>query len=196
MDGYEFVASMWASTVKLGGPAAILGGVYLFRKELVRLLPFMRVKYKDLELSYRLDQAEKEAAQLPPPPVDPLLPPPTQEDKSDFMKLAELNPRLAIMEAKEEVDEAIRRTAYYFDIEHSQKLSIRGLFQKLVTANIVKGSLKTLLQDLMRIGSEAIHNGDMSSIDADTAIKYRNLANTAIATLNGIVLHPPRRDIA
>ena len=71
MDGYQFIAAILQSVVSLAWPAAIFGSVWLFRDKLRTLLPLLRMKYKDLDVSFRLDEAEKEAAKIPPTPPSP-----------------------------------------------------------------------------------------------------------------------------
>src|SRR5437879_4886551 len=62
MDGYQFVASLVQSIASLGWPIAIVLAVWLFRDQLIKLLPLLRVKHKDWEASFRLEEAEREAA--------------------------------------------------------------------------------------------------------------------------------------
>jgi hypothetical protein len=93
MDGYQFIA-IFQSVVSLAWPAAVFGSVWLFRDKLRTLLPLLRMKYKDLDLSFRLDEAEREAAKIPPTPPSPDLEP-TPEEKTRFERLARISPRAA-----------------------------------------------------------------------------------------------------
>ena len=56
MDGYQFIASiiqtLFQTLAAFAWPVAFFGAVWLFRKELTRLLPFLRFKYKDWEMSF------------------------------------------------------------------------------------------------------------------------------------------------
>jgi hypothetical protein len=78
MDGFQFFASLFSSLVSRAWPVAIFGCVWLFRERLAELLPLLRLKHKDWELSLLLDQAEKEAAKIAPtdaaqrPPPGPI----------------------------------------------------------------------------------------------------------------------------
>ena len=107
MDGYQFSASIIQSLVSLAWPAAVIVCVWLFRTQLAMLLPNLRVKHKDWEISFRLNEAEKAAAKLPTAP-DALEPPPTPEEKSRFHQIAKLSPRAAILEMRATLEEAIR----------------------------------------------------------------------------------------
>jgi hypothetical protein len=90
------LASIIQSIASLAWPFALVVAVWLFREKIAELLPRFRAKYKDLEVSFRLDQAEKEAAGLPPAPASPEATP-TQEEKNKFVQIAEISPRAAIL---------------------------------------------------------------------------------------------------
>src|SRR5882757_545617 len=107
MDGYQFTAAMFQSVVSLAWPASVVAAVWLFREKLTQLLPFLRLKHKETEVSFRLDQAEKEAAKLPPPAPSPDLER-TPEEKSKFEQVAEISPRAAILEARAELEDVVR----------------------------------------------------------------------------------------
>src|SRR2546423_948763 len=102
MDGYALSASIIQSLVSLAWPAAIVFAVLIFRERLGRLLPLLHVKHKDWEASFRLDQAEKEAAALP--PQGPDVSEPTPEEKTKFEQIAELSPSAAIMDLRRELE--------------------------------------------------------------------------------------------
>jgi hypothetical protein len=118
MDGYQFSAAIFSSLVSLAWPAALVICVLLFRERLRTLLPFLRLKHKDTEVSFRLDQAEKESAQIDLQPTPELEP--TPEEKSRFEKVVEHSPRAAIREKRAELEQVMRdsRTLlaghYYF----------------------------------------------------------------------------------
>jgi hypothetical protein len=96
MDGYQLFASLFQSLVSLAWPIALVLCVWLFREKLNVLLPRLRVKYGDVEASFLLDQAEKDAAELPPPSTSPETTQPTPEERGRFEKLAAISPRAAI----------------------------------------------------------------------------------------------------
>ena len=59
MDGYQFSAAIVQSIVSLAWPAAFIGAVWLFRGRLMELLPLLKLKHKETEISFRLEQAER-----------------------------------------------------------------------------------------------------------------------------------------
>jgi len=58
MDGYQVFASIFQSLVSLAWPVAFVIAVMLFHDRLRSLSPLLRVKQKDLEASFRLEEAE------------------------------------------------------------------------------------------------------------------------------------------
>src|SRR5215813_13350827 len=103
MDGYALTAAIIQAIASLGWPLAIFGCVWLFREKLRELLPNFRVKHKDWEASFRLREAEKEAATLPPPARQDEIEP-TPEEKNKFKILADASPRAAILEVRREIE--------------------------------------------------------------------------------------------
>ena len=61
MDERQLIAEIAKALTSLAWPAVVAWAVWLFRDQLVRLLPRMRFKYKDAEIDFRLMQAERDA---------------------------------------------------------------------------------------------------------------------------------------
>ena len=61
MDSYEFWGAIAHDLASFAWPVAVLGIAIMLRRPLVALLPLLRFRYKDLEASFRLDEAEQEA---------------------------------------------------------------------------------------------------------------------------------------
>jgi len=98
MDWLQFFSSVIQSLASLAWPLAIVVCVLLFREKLLDLLPGLRLKHKDLEISFRLDKAEQEARQLPAP--ENQVPNPTPEETQRFEQIAQVSPRAAILELR------------------------------------------------------------------------------------------------
>src|SRR6185312_8874221 len=96
MDGYQFTAAIFQSIVSLAWPAALVAAVWIFKDKITELLPLLRFKYKDFDVSFRLDEAEKEAEALP----DQALSEPTPEEADKFALLVGISPRAAIMDRR------------------------------------------------------------------------------------------------
>ena len=182
MDIYQFIASILQSLVSLAWPAAFVAAVWLFREKLTELLPQLRAKYKDVEISFKLDQAEKEAAQLPPPdePSEP-----TPEEEIRFNQLANVSPRAAIQEMRRELEYAVWNAAVRNGIGDTSKpasmlMTIRALRNK----GIIGPQLSALLDDLRTIGNNAAHGGPELAFTKDEAERFRALAVRAMEDLS------------
>jgi hypothetical protein len=55
MDYLTFFASIIGSLVKLAWPAAAFGAIWLFRDKVADLLPLLKFKYKDFDVSFRFE---------------------------------------------------------------------------------------------------------------------------------------------
>ena len=177
MDWLQFFAALIDS---LAWPAAVAGSIFIFREKLVELLPRLRVKYKDAEVNFRLEQAEKEAEALPPPPED--APEPTPEEKSRFEQVAEISPRAAMLEVRTEIEVAVRDLAKAANLLSPKVQSTLGLTRLLRSRGLIKPHTSALLDHLRVLGNDAAH--DMGTeYSVDDALRYRELANRAITQL-------------
>lgn len=180
MDGYQFLSSIVSSLVSLAWPAAVFGSVYLFREKLKELLPLLRMKYKDFDVSFRLEQAEKEAA-MRPVPAD-AAPEPTPEEADKFEQIAEVSPRAAILEARTDVEEGLRSLAKTSNLLTSRVQSFLGLTRLLRSRGVIDPAISSLLDDLRVLGNNAAHNSE-TEFSKEDAMRYRTLANQAMALL-------------
>ena len=184
MNGYAFTASMIQSVVSLAWPAAFVIVALLFRERLRTLLPFLRVKHKDWEASFRLDQAEKEAAELPPTPTDPPPPsPPTPEEQDRFVKLVKISPAAAVTELRRELEAAVGAVAKAHHIPAG--VSLLSMTRALRARGIIDPHTSALLDDLRSIGNQAAHasSQDRPEITKEDALRYRKLADNLIRRL-------------
>lgn len=173
----------WASVIgSIAWPAAFVGSIWLFRKKIIELMPRLRLKYRDWEGSFRLDQAEKEAAALPPPaPNDEVLHP-TKEEKDKFKEIAEISPRAAMLEVRTDIEEAVRSLAKSKDLLTPKVQSVLGLTRLLRSRGVIDEQTSALLDDLRVVGNNAAHNND-ADFTMDEALRYRATADRAIAQL-------------
>lgn len=183
MDGFQLTAALFESVTNLIGsfawPAAFVVVVYMFRKKLVELLPLLNLKYKDAEANFRLDQAEKDAAALPPPEYTPDQQP-TPEEKSRFEQVAELSPRAAILEARFDIDDALRSLAVGANVTDGKSTqSTLTLTRVLRNSGVIEQNTSALLDDLRVIGNNAAHNSEVE-YSVEDAIRYRKLADRVI----------------
>lgn len=178
MDGYQFIASLLQSLVSLAWPAAFVVAVWLFREKLTSLLPLLRLTYKDFDISFRLDQAEKEAEGLKQLQPDQA-PEPTPEETDKFLKLVELSPRSAILERRLELENAVEAFAESVGMLPTRPRSLLNLTRELRRNELIDQATSALLDDLRTIGNTAAHAID-ANISAQDALRFGDLAEKVI----------------
>ncbi|WP_369719563.1 DUF4145 domain-containing protein [Bradyrhizobium sp. LLZ17] len=190
MDGYQFMAAIFSSLVSLAWPAALVICVLLFRERLQTLLPFLKLKHKDTEISFRLDQAEKESAEIAQTDLQQTPPEllPTPEEKSRFEKIAEHSPRAAILEKRAELEQAMRIIAQSHwsgtttSTPSPRSISLLTATRILRKAGVIDEKTSALLDDLRAIGNQAAHEStDGSEFTKEAALRFGRLADNAIA---------------
>jgi hypothetical protein len=186
MDRLQFISSIVQSLVSLAWPAAFVIAVALFRGKLTELLPRLRLKHKDTEVSFRLDQAEREAALIPPPPPSPDLEP-TPEEKSRFEKVAEHSPRAAILEKRAELEQTVKTAAEPYvstSIAKSWKtLPLTSAIRALRQQNVIDEKTSALLDDLRVIGNRAAHSQDGNDFSKEEALRFGKLTDDIIGLI-------------
>ena len=180
MDWLQFFSSVVGS---LAWPAAIVACVLIFRQKLAELMPMLSLKYMGFEASFRLDQAEKEAAELPLPPASPEAQP-TPEEKDNFQKIAQLSPRAAILEVRTEIEDTLRNVATGIPVSN-QINSTAGLTRLLRNRDVIDHQTSALLDDLRVIGNQAAHNSN-AMFSVEDALRYKALADRVIAQLRSV----------
>jgi hypothetical protein len=186
MNGYQFIAAIFQSVVSLAWPAAVVICVLLFRERLRTLLPLLRLKHKDTEVSFRLEQAEEESAKIDLKPGAPALEP-TPEEKSRFEKVAEHSPRAAILEKRAELEQALRSIAvsYWAGTTTSQpsprSMTLIDSIRILRKEGIIDERTSAVLDDLRAIGNQAAHSDDGTEFTKDEALRFGALADNTLA---------------
>lgn len=180
IDYYDLIASIFQSVASLGWPIAFVVVVGMFRKRIIELLPLLLVKHKDLEVSFRLDQAEKEAELLPASTQTPENRP-TPEEISRFEQIAELSPRAAIVERRREIEEAVKHYAATRDIDTSGR-SYAQIIRVLRNSEFIDSNTSALLDDLRSVGNAAAHATERD-FNKEDALRFGELADRVIARL-------------
>ncbi|MDX8445024.1 DUF4145 domain-containing protein [Mesorhizobium captivum] len=186
MNWLDFFASVIGSITSLAWPAAVVTAVWMFRGEIRPLLPRLRLKHKETEVSFRLDAAETVVGQLPAPPDTA---PATPEELSRFEQLVNISPRTALMEIRREAEEAISNAASRAGYPPRAFGGTRGTLRMLRKHDLVDENTSQLLDDLFAIGNAAAHD-PQASLTAIDARRYRALADRVIAVLE----NPPPRE--
>jgi hypothetical protein len=143
------------------------------------------MKYKDLDVSFRFEKAEQEAAALPAPQEgeDETLEP-TPEEQSRFKQLAAISPRAAILDLRMELEQAVLSLVGKHRLEGSpgRPLTLLSATRLLRNHNIIDSTTSALLDDLRSIGNSAAHGQDFTMSEAE-AITYRALADAVLRHL-------------
>jgi hypothetical protein len=186
MGWLDFVASMFGSLVKLAWPAAVFGSVWLFRKRLETLLPRMRVKYGEFDLSFPLQEAERTAAQMPQigNEIEP-----TPEETPRLNQIAEISPRAAVLDTRVELESFLSKTVENLKPKGGggSKLTFRPnsmieSIRFLRNQGVIDHSMSLLLDELRAFGNIASHDWD-AVVRIDDAIRYKRLADKVMNQL-------------
>jgi hypothetical protein len=192
MDGYQFIASLLQSLVSLAWPLAFVIAVWLFREKLSALLPLLRMKYKDFDVSFRWESAEMEVAKLP-ASLDAPEAKPTPEEKNKFEQIARLSPRAALLETRVNLEEAVRSFAHEVGVSNiSPYMNYASLVRTLRQNGFIDANTSALLDDLRAIGNAAAHN--QSDPTEQDALRFRDMAERLIWQLKigtGAAQMPP-----
>jgi|SRR6266540_535791 len=109
---------------------------------------------------------------------------PTETEENKFEKIAQISPRAAILEARLDVEEALRTLAHSVKTRVSTPRyhSFMSLTRLLRSEDIIDEQTASLLDDLRSIGNSASHEGDVV-FTPEEAWRYRTLANNVINRL-------------
>lgn len=182
MNYLDFFASVIGSITSLAWPAAVVAAVWLFSGEIRPLLPRLKLKHKDTEISFRLDEAEKTIEHLP-APISPPTPPETPEEKTRFEQLARLSPNSAIVELRREIEGEVRALADATGMPGVDRTPIRHSVRLLRDKGVIGPEASALLDDLLAVGNIAAHSNERE-FRADEALRYREYTDRLIELLN------------
>ncbi len=160
MDWPTFVASIVSS---IAWPATALAIIWLLRKEILRLLPFLsRLKAGPIEAEFEREVAEIKsdpALQLPPPAPKSLA-----GRTEQLLQLASISPRSAILEAWQGIEFAIRRAGLQ-RIGGSPPPDVSSplrVVRELSQAGLLSNEDVSLFHDLRGLRNQATHAPDFN----------------------------------
>jgi len=196
MNAYGLIAAIVQSIASVAWPAALVAIVWLFRRRLEDLLPQLRAKYKDVEISFRLESAEKEAAALPEPGLAALDSEPTPEESNRFEQIADISPSAAIMEQRRELEDFLRGVSNEYNIVAPYPTSLASITRILRRRELIDQHTSALLDDLRAIGNAAAHGGRETQFSKEDALRYKNLADELMRQMKGEIARKPVRSDA
>jgi hypothetical protein len=191
MDGFTFVEGLFKSLTTMIGafawPAAIFGIVWLFKDKLNELLPFLILKYKDFEVSFKyfLGKAEEQVRGIPTQEPTEEEASKSAEERSRFEEVAKTSPREAIFDAFVEISDVLQdfaRTADLRRILGGGDLSYWTLVQELRRQSLINQPAARALMYLRDVRNSVVAR-DLAPSEED-AIRYCELAVQLITYLS------------
>jgi hypothetical protein len=177
----------------LAWPATVLVLGLLFRSELRGVIGRLtHVKYKDWEAQFdrELREAERRAKEIPEVHREPRLQLPESTEHERVLRLAQISPRAAVVEAWREVELATSRAARVAGLSVEGRIAGTRHFQKLVQQEVVAGSFVPLYEQLRRLRNEAAHAPEFE-IDQAEAERYVDLALAIVLALDRVGVDAP-----
>jgi hypothetical protein len=180
MDEHQLIVEIVKAVASLAWPGVVALAIWLFRKEIVRMLPHMRVKYKDAEIDFRFAQAEHDAQAVPSGPAEKA-PKPTPEEEDRFRQLARIEPRAAILEMRRELEEAMFRFAERHGlVDGNRPMTIMSMTRHFRAKKLITPEVSALLDDVRSLGNSAAHERGKQFTFED-AERFRKLWQLALA---------------
>lgn len=184
MDWVGFIASIVGS---LAWPGALVALVLILRTPIRGLLPLLqRLKYKELEIEFgrRVEEVKQELAQeLPPGAVQPI----SDASRDALLRLAEVSPRAAVLEAWREVElaalEAARKVGG--DKFRERPFTLEAI-RILERSESLDRNVMGLLRDLRGLRNQAAHAPDFA-LTKESAIDYAQTALNVAFILKHVV---------
>jgi len=172
MDGYQFIADIFKSFVLLAWPAMIFAIVYLFRKPLAELLPYLNISYKEFKLS--LQKAEQKAEALPK----------TVEEAEDneFDKLLKISAAAAVVVIRRELEASLMTYAERRGMTRIP-LGLPRLSRELRKQDLIDETTFEVLDDLMNTANAAAHSSSQIISETD-ARRFRDVAERVMRGLD------------
>lgn len=183
MNAYQFIASLMSS---LAWPVSVFLIALLFRKRIIEILPRLRLRYGEFDVSmHRLADAEKEAAKATSPALEDA-PKPTPEEKEKFNRIAEISPRGAILELRNELEDRVvkfaqARGAKLSPLHTSTTYVVRVLRQM----GLIDEVTSAMIDDLRVVGNAAAHDNGRSFTESE-AQRFKTIYEVVGARLRAI----------
>jgi hypothetical protein len=173
-------------------PATAFGAVLLFRKPIKALLAIVsKVKVSPVEVEFdRKLQIAKEEAKSELPQIEPDIDHLPSLIDTLAIKLAEVSPRAAVMEAWRHVEVAALRAAKSLVPEGSftnETMTFRAM-RALAKPGVLPDTILDLMRRLRSLRNDAAHAADFA-LSTSSAIEYFHLAAQVVGYLEGITVN-------
>ncbi len=184
MDALTFAAAVIKA---VAWPATVIGLVLLLRRPLRGLIPLLtRIKYRDFELEFgrKIEELQAEVAVALPEGAAQALP---SGPPQAILKLAEVSPRAAVLEAWRELENAaLRRTQRRIEARggDSSKLRPHEALRELQREEALDPTAAKLLPVLRELRNRAAHAPEFA-LSSESAVNYAAIANRLARELGG-----------
>jgi hypothetical protein len=185
MDSLSFIAELVNA---LAWPAALVALVVMLRKPLSDLIPLLqRLKYKDLELEFgrAIEEVKEEVqAQLPSAPATRALP---AGASAVLVKLADMSPRAAIIEAWRQIEEELIAAAQRKGLDLPSRPAILPVYvlRLMHEKGFVDSDKVAIINELRSLRNSAAHAPDFA-LSKESALEYAEVAARLVEYLGSV----------
>jgi len=170
MDWKTFIANIISSTA---WPAAFVIVVVILKQPITKILSYLtKVKYKDVELEFSqaVRELRKETEEALPEFVEKRSE--IEIDSAEIIKLAEVAPRAAVIEAWRKVDNEAQECLKRHDAK-TEGIQLRScpLERALFLEKIINEAQVEVIKELRKLRNTAVH-ADEFSFSTEDAIEY------------------------
>lgn len=167
----------------LAWPLTVIIIVLIFRREFRAAAGRLRtLAYKDFKAEFERDlmKLEGEVRQLPEKPIQSLPEhtdtKPRQTDEAVLLRLTEISPRAAIMEAWRNIEVTTKQVADVHGISVGGNIAGARAINDLVKKGLLPGSVLPIYERMRRLRARAAHAKDFA-IEQDEAERYVEMAH-------------------
>lgn len=184
MDTLTFLSKIIES---FAWPIATLIGILILRKPILGLLPFVqKLKYKEFEVEFgkRVEEVTAEVErELPSTDAQPGF---AQLEANPIIKLAEVSPRSAVLEAWRSVEIASLNAARkIIGPEFHNKTMTYQTLRAFEKNEKIDRNILGLLRDLRGLRNEAAHAPEFA-LSKESALEYANATQSVVKYLNSL----------
>ena len=187
----DFLGSIFSTSTicvtSCAWPISILILALLLRRPIMKVIPSI-TKLKagnfEFEFSRRIEELEQEAERVELPDIDEFDFSIFGKQASSIFRLADINPRSAILESWLMVETAISEVAiqYGFDEQSNVYRSTTYLLKKLTDEDVLSKDIRNIVNRLRHLRNQAVHEIDFD-ISSDQIYDYINLSLRVVRLL-------------
>lgn len=191
MDVLTFITELVKA---LAWPASIILLIFLLRHSLERLVPrIMKLRYKEFEADFgealKRIETDVEKAKLPSAgEAEELEVGVPEQAGKKYRRLAEISPRVAILEAWRDVELAVGKLSTvddYWDIQEDEQPDLFLTIERLNRKGKLDTASTSLYSELAKLRNRTLHAYD-TQVKRDDAYEFAILASRLISKLRDL----------